>query len=231
MIYVTVDLHGFPLEGLKTLLEKAGFTAQDELYVLGDVIDRGPEGITLLRWMMCQPNVELILGNHEEMMLESAFLLEEITQRSLDALTPETLDALANWLANGGAPTISALRALPAEDRAYIFDYLRDAPLFEIVSAGDRHFLLTHSGLGGFSSEKEIDDYGRDELLWNRPRLTDRYYENVTTVFGHTPTVNYGQEFAGKAIVTETWINIDTGAGWEFAPMLLRLDDLQEFYL
>jgi hypothetical protein len=30
---------------------------------------------------------------------------------------------------------------------------------------------------------------------------------------------------------TDTWINIDTGAGSGMAPMLLRLDDMQEFYL
>ena len=32
-------------------------------------------------------------------------------------------------------------------------------------------------------------------------------------------------------VVTDTWIDIDTGAGYGRAPMLLRLDDLKAFYV
>ena len=39
MIYVVSDLHGYPLEKLKKLLEKANFGKDDFLYILGDVID------------------------------------------------------------------------------------------------------------------------------------------------------------------------------------------------
>ncbi|MBR0217123.1 MAG: metallophosphoesterase, partial [Clostridia bacterium] len=83
-MYVTSDLHGFPLSGLLRLLNLAGFTERDELIILGDVIDRnGDGGITLLRWMMDQPNVRMILGNHEAMMLSCSFLLDNITDRML----------------------------------------------------------------------------------------------------------------------------------------------------
>ena len=51
------------------LLDKAGFGERDFLFVLGDVIDRGEHGVELLRWISRQPNVQLILGNHEAMML------------------------------------------------------------------------------------------------------------------------------------------------------------------
>ena len=49
-------------------------------------------------------------------------------------------------------------------------------------------------------------------------------------IFGHTPTVYYGENFKGKAIKTKTWIDVDVGAGLGLNPMLLRLDDLKEFY-
>ena len=49
-------------------------------------------------------------------------------------------------------------------------------------------------------------------------------------IFGHTPTFYYGEEYKGKAIVTDTWIDIDTGAAAGLSPMLLRLDDMKEFY-
>ena len=67
MVYVTSDLHGYPLEKFLDFLNKAGFGEEDYLYILGDVIDRGPDGIKILKWMMSQHNVQLILGNHEAM--------------------------------------------------------------------------------------------------------------------------------------------------------------------
>lgn len=39
--YVIGDIHG-QLEQLKVLLEKMKFNENDELYVMGDVVDRGP---------------------------------------------------------------------------------------------------------------------------------------------------------------------------------------------
>ena len=37
MIYVTSDLHGCPLEEFQQLLDRAGFSEDDFLFVLGDV--------------------------------------------------------------------------------------------------------------------------------------------------------------------------------------------------
>ena len=49
------------------------------------------------------------------------------------------------------------------------------------------------------------------------------------TVFGHTPTVSFGKEYDGKIIKTDTWIDIDAGAGFGREPVLLRLEDMREF--
>lgn len=231
MVYVTSDLHGYPLNKFRTLLEKAGFSQNDFLYVLGDVIDRGADGIVILRRLMAQPNAQLILGNHEAMMLACSFLFDEITEESIASLTDEKLDSYSNWVANGGEPTLKALRKLGKEEVEYILEYLQDAPLYETVSAGGRDFLLTHSGLGSFEKGKKLPEYSAHDLLWNRPEPDTEYYRGITTVFGHTPTLLFGDEYAGKAIFTETWINIDTGAACGRSPMLLRLDDLKEFYV
>ena len=87
MIYVMSDLHGYSLARTQALLRKARFGDDDFLFVLGDVIDRyGDGGVATLRWMLEQPNVELMLGNHEGMLLSCAFLFEEITEESLERL-------------------------------------------------------------------------------------------------------------------------------------------------
>ena len=111
MIYVTSALHGYPLKKFQRLLEKAEFSQEDFLFVLGDVIDRGPEGAQLLRWMAEQPNVQLILGNHEAMLLSCEFLFEAVTEESLERLDTGKLELLSNWMANGAAPTLAGLRS------------------------------------------------------------------------------------------------------------------------
>ena len=230
MIYVTSDLHGYPLEKFKAMLEGVNFSQDDFLYILGDVIDRGKDGINLLRWIMLQPNVELLLGNHEAMMLASDFVFEEITEKSIGDLTGTKLGIYSNWVANGGQPTLDALRTLLLKQIEYILDYLRECPLYEILTVNGRDFILTHSGLGNFSYNKKLSEYTETDLLWSRPSLTARYFDDITTVFGHTPTLYYGNEYKGKAVKTETWIDIDVGAATGLPPMLLRLDDMKEFY-
>ena len=233
MIYVTSDLHGCSLESFRRLLAQAGFRQEDYLFVLGDVIDRGEHGAELLRGLTEQPNGELILGNHEAMLLACEFLFEEVTDESLDRLTSERFDLLGNWLQNGGGSTLSGLRKILKESPELmegILDYLRDAPLYEIVEVQGKRFVLVHAGLENFRLDRDLDDYSPEELLFGRPALDTAYYPDATVVFGHTPTVYYGEEYRGKAVRTDTWICIDTGAAMGGSPMLLRLDDMKEFY-
>lgn len=230
MIYVTADLHGYSLDALQMLLQSAGFGREDYLFVLGDVIDRGAEGVALLRWMMRKTNVQLILGNHEDMLLQCDFVFDELTDESLARLDERRMAKLSHWICNGASPTLGALRRLlwgaphVAEE---ILDYLHDAPLYDTVEAGGRKFVLVHGGLGNFAPERPLEQYTRKELLWTRPTLQTRYYDDATVVFGHTPTEHFGSQYKGRAVKTDSWICIDTGE----KPMLLRLDDMKEFYL
>ena len=231
MIYVTSDLHGYPLAKFKELLDKALFSDDDYCFVLGDVIDRGAESVELLKWMMMQQNIELIMGNHEAMLIACSFLFDMITDESLDNLKKEDIAALNTWIFNGGRETIKELSDCDRETVLQIVDYLKEAPLYDSVCVNDRDFLLVHSGLGNFAPEKKIEAYSADELIWTRPQLTQKYFDDMLTVFGHTPTYFYGEEYRGKAVKTPTWIDIDTGAAYGASPMLLRLDDMKEFYL
>lgn len=51
------------------MLEKIQFSADDTLYILGDVIDREPVGIPCRQKIMVTPNIVMLLGNYEHMML------------------------------------------------------------------------------------------------------------------------------------------------------------------
>ena len=67
--YVMGDIHG-EADRFHAMLKKIQFSEDDILILLGDVIDRGPDGITLLLEIMDMSNVIMLLGNHEYMMLQ-----------------------------------------------------------------------------------------------------------------------------------------------------------------
>lgn len=139
-----------------------------------------------------------------------------------------------NYMLNGGDVTLKALRKLQNESPetlCNIIGYLKEAPLYKTVTAGGKKFLLCHSGLDNFSPERSPADYTADELIWAWPELTDRYFDDCITVFGHTPTKSYGKKYNGKILKTDTWIDVDVGVPYGNNPCLLRLDDLKEFYL
>lgn len=230
MTYVISDLHGYPLKRLQELLAQAKFGQEDVLYILGDVIDRnGDGGVEMLCWILSQKNVHLILGNHEAMLLCCAFLFEKPKQRKYHTVELENLD---KYQKSGGSVTLNALKTLDQtnpETVAAIFDALRQAPLYWEITVGTQKYLLLHGGLENFRKDRAISDYTEEEILWAWPELGDDYYDDIVTVFGHTPTMSYGSQYRGKILHTRTWIDIDAGAGWGLEPILLRLEDMQQF--
>lgn len=230
MVYVTSDLHGYSLGKFKDFLDKVGFCDEDFLYILGDVIDRGPDGVKILKWLMLQPNVELLLGNHEAMLLACDFLFDEITEDSISKLTGTKLNTYRPWVSNSGQVTLDALSGVRNKEIQYILEYLRERPLYETLTVNNRDFVLVHSGLGGFKKDKKLSEYTPTDLLWTRPSLNTQYFDDVTVVFGHTPTVFFGNEYLGKIVKTDTWVNVDVGVGGGQEPVLLRLDDMKKFY-
>lgn len=67
--FVVGDIHGhFKL--LASLLEKINFnTQQDRLFCVGDLIDRGPDSIDVLKWLS-EPWFYGVRGNHEQMLID-----------------------------------------------------------------------------------------------------------------------------------------------------------------
>lgn len=201
MIYVISDLHGYPHDRFLKLLDKAGFSDEDFLYILGDVVDRnGDGGVETLRWLLYQTNAQLILGNHEAMLLGCSFVFEEIDETFENRMTAEKIDMLQRYMADGGDVTLKALQKLSRDDQQGILEYLRECPMFETLEIKDKEYILVHAGLGNFSQEKSIEDFTVEDLLWTWPQLTDNYYNDIYTVFGHTPTLSYGDQYKDKNV-------------------------------
>jgi len=62
--YVISDIHG-QYDMFMELIDKIDLKQTDTLYVLGDILDRGPHPIKVLKKLMEMPNAICIVGNHE----------------------------------------------------------------------------------------------------------------------------------------------------------------------
>lgn len=72
MIYVMSDIHG-QKRRFDSVMKQINLQPDDTLYILGDVIDRNPDGIKILRQIMAMPNAKMLLGNHELMMMNALY--------------------------------------------------------------------------------------------------------------------------------------------------------------
>ena len=237
MIYVMSDIHGCH-DLFRQMCEKIGFSEEDDLYILGDFIDRGETPIPLLLDCMDRINVYPLLGNHEAVMLQCVTGLpaEAAFDTVADCYTDEGIAIFSAWMQNGGAVTLSQYLELPQEQRMELLDYMKEFRLYEELTMPDgRQFVMTHSGIEGFDPALPLDAYDPDALLNARPQQTDRFFSDKTLIFGHTPTLTYPQ-LHGRAevLITDTYINIDCGAVFREAGgklACLRLDDMEVFYV
>ncbi|MCR5295036.1 MAG: fructose-bisphosphatase class III [Lachnospiraceae bacterium] len=255
--YVISDIHG-RLDLFVRMLEKIQFSENDRLYVLGDVADRGPDGVDLYLMLMMMDNVTFLLGNHDLMFIRAARKAAQMCY-SPKALKSEEFGL---WIMNGGSSTWNKYIRLPKATRTAILHYIREAYLvIPSLAVGGHYFYLCHathaerpvlSPLRWKDSSKEEVEH----VVWERQypdsegrifsykrdyrELYNSYPRKTTMIFGHTPTISFkkpGNDERGRI-----WrggkghlIDIDCGCAVydEKGAMLgcLRLDDMREFYV
>lgn len=240
MTYIISDIHG-NYDKFHKLLYKIKFSDADTLYINGDIIDRGPNPIKLLLEVMQSQNMIFILGNHEEMMLESA----------IDA------SCYATWYCNGSTPTEKEFYSLSFDKQFTILDFLKKCPIAipNIVISGKQFYLSHAMHLPYYINETIYRNDVSKKLLWEtlwsrqykRPdykQLAITYhdlyssYHNTTFICGHntTPSCSYGiTDSHGGGRISKNMsghlINTDCGCYKTGVLGCLRLDDMQEFYV
>ena len=214
MIYCISDIHG-EYDRYLAMLDLIGFSDNDTLYVLGDVIDRHPGGVDILEDIMNRKNVILLMGNHELMAWQTLGTNNVFGARQL-------------WQQNGGSCTRRELiYHRTAAERNTILHFIRDLPDHVDLVVEDRQFHLVH-GLPGNS---------RDIRVWERPNPDiSAPIPGTTVIVGHTPTVflagDNGEPF--KIWYGDGIIDIDCGCGTKTdlrRLACLRLEDMVEFYV
>ena len=230
--YVIADIHG-EYDMFMELLRKIQLKEEDTLYILGDILDKGPHPMQVLLKIMEMPNAVCMVGNHELMALECLeFLMTEITEKSIEKLDEKMVGNLLSWQSNGSRTTIDEFRTLSREMQDSVLDFIKDFLIYEELTVNGEDYLLVHGGLGNYSPDKDIDDYSLKELVWDRADYDTRYFENVYVVTGHTPTQKIsGNPKPGYIFRKNNHIAVDCGC---YRPdgrlAAICLDTGEEFY-
>ena len=232
MTYLMSDLHG-QYELYKKMLEKIRFSDRDEMYILGDIVDRGPEPMAILRDMSLRINVFPFMGNHD---MAARIILprlnEIITEQNAETqIDRDLMEAMGLWLSDGGQETLEDFRRLDPEEREDVLSFLEEfIPCDEIEVNGTR-YVLVHAGLTNFSPERPLTDYEPAELIDGRTDYGRRYFGDKILVTGHTPTLHIDPAFEGRIWQGNGHIALDCGAGFGLPLGCIRLEDMQTFYV
>ena len=180
------DVHGCDV-ALDVLLDRLQLTSTDRAIFLGDLIDRGPDsrrviemGLQTSRFCRC----DLILGNHEEMLLEALH-------------DPR---GVRFWLECGGDATLESyggrLEDIPDEH----LEFLRAAVPY-IETGTD---ILVHANL---DPDVPLAEQTADWLRWNKLTGWERPHPSGKRVLcGHTEMPD------GIPHMANGWVMLDTSA-------------------
>ena len=229
-IYVCSDLHG-QYEVYEEIINQ--LNDNDKLYILGDVIDRGPGGISILQDIAKRNGrVELFMGNHEYMMMQSLILNNKNAEKI--------------WLSgsNDGKVTKEAFDVLSEQEKEKIKNLLLNSLVYKEIEVNNERLHLVHAKAIQETNKqqetvRDFLDTGRqnqlEEAVWTRKgdkkSTTNGVWkeeeigkENIFTIIGHTPT-------DGTIEISDNYVDIDCGASYFSNECLLRLNDGKVVYI
>lgn len=201
-ILVTSDIHG-NLTHFKNVLEKAEFCDCDTLFIVGDIIEKGPESLSTLRFVktLCEKgNTVALLGNVDAYKLNCIYNLSNENAESFY----NHLLVFRNWYGstffdemaaecgieiNSPEDILAAKSAVLSHFKPEL-DFLEELPT--IVEAGS--YIFVHGGLYYTELEKnrekttfEITKY--DSFMTQTPLSFEKY-----VITGHWPICLYGEK-------------------------------------
>ena len=211
------DIHGCAAT-FETLLERINVQAEDELFLLGDFIDRGPGSKEVIDrvWALTAAGVKVrcLRGNHEQMLLDAA------TQTN----------GLRVFVFNGGQETMASFGVSRPQDipDAYL-EWMDALPLY-LETPG---YLMVHAGID-FRSEAPLEDEAA--LLWLREwydRIDREWLDDRIVIHGHTPRPSYLLRRQVERLELIPAVNIDAGCVFTYQGLghLCAFDlDARQYY-
>lgn len=171
-LYAIGDIHGCN-RSFQALLRKIELQQNDELVLVGDYIDRGPDskGVldTIFKLRQAGFSVHCLRGNHEQLFIEALTAVSYTLQRFLGA---------------GGRATLKSFDVkAPGAIEDYYIDFITNLPNFLELDS----FLFVHGGIN-FSTAEPLSD--QEAMLWARywyDKINYRWLGERIIIHGHTP--------------------------------------------
>ncbi|WP_109513549.1 symmetrical bis(5'-nucleosyl)-tetraphosphatase [Pseudomonas ovata] len=159
-VYAVGDLQGC-LEPLKCLLDEVRFTpGTDRLWLVGDLINRGPQSLETLRFLYgIRDSLTCVLGNHDLHLLAASRHVERLKKS-------DTLREI-----------------IEAPDCPVLLDWLRRQKLMHYDA--ERNIAMTHAGIPPqWSLKKALKLAGEVEQALQDDKLYERFLDNM---YGNEP--------------------------------------------
>ena len=163
-LYCIGDIQGCD-SALERLLDVIGFSARrDKVYLLGDLVNRGPDSAAVLRRCMAADGaLHCLLGNHDLHLLATAYGVRKPSRR----------DTLAS--------------VLDAPERPALLDWLRQQPLARQHRLAGESLLMVHAGvLPAWSAQDALALADEVHAVLRGPGTLD-LLEFLQQMYGNTP--------------------------------------------
>lgn len=191
------DVHGC-LTALQTLLKSLSLKKSDSLIFLGDLVDRGPnskEVIDLVLELRKSHDTEVLMGNHEQLLLDSRF----------DA------DLFTDWFPVGGKETLQSygwtaettdwVKLVPLTHWKFLEENLLD------VLELEKHFCVH----GNIDPALPFDQQDPVVTRWTRFDEPKPHPSGKKMITGHTHQKSGLPLDLGHSICIDTWVYGETG--------------------
>jgi serine/threonine protein phosphatase 1 len=167
-VWVIGDIHGH-LETFQALIERLNLSKGsqpiyqkknprkywpsplgDHVICLGDLIDRGPDSLGVLRFVEDSENIHSIRGNHDEMLRLS--------------VSPKHGKMMKSWLKYGGVDTLQSFSDDPDEQIEIAKEWL---PFIESLPT---ELVLNNHRLvhGGYDIKKDLEEQNNQDRMFSR---------------------------------------------------------------
>ena len=194
--FVIGDVHGCKVS-LVALLKKIDLQFDDEIYFLGDYIDRGPDskGVldTIFALIEAGYKVTCLCGNHEAMLLGGY---------------QGNRDDANDWWNNGGKKALRSFNVQHLQDiPPQYFNFIEAMPL--VVEVGN--YILVHGGLN-FNAKNPLTP--NQQMIWIRDwynKINYKWLGNRYIIHGHTPQSVQETRHQFTLLEYDRVLNIDCG--------------------
>ena len=194
------DVHGC-YDGLMLLLNTILPDRDDQVYFLGDLINRGAKSAQVVEFVRESP-YSCVLGNHEQMFLDY-FQDKPVTKKTVEKAASTYKETINSYLQLD-------ISLLPVH-----LEWFSNLPVY--LDLGD--IWVVHAGV---NPQLALDKQTKKEFCWIRQPFystSKPYFPDKLIIAGHTPTFKFGGIVPGKLVQGKGWLDIDTGAydrrsGW-----------------